>query len=153
MSGGTLIALAADQIVMCEHAVLGPVDPQLGSWPAASVLRAVERKEAAKLEDETLILADQAEKAIRQVCDAVAELLAPRHGEARARELAQVLATGTWTHDYPITARVARELGLPVETAMPEAFLHLMALYPQPVRRAPAVDYLPERRVRERASR
>src|SRR5947208_2793758 len=30
MSGGTLIALAADEIVMCEHAVLGPVDPQLG---------------------------------------------------------------------------------------------------------------------------
>ena len=29
MSGGTLIALAADEIVMCEHSVLGPVDPQL----------------------------------------------------------------------------------------------------------------------------
>src|SRR6266436_2394905 len=27
MSGGTLIALAADDIVMCAHAVLGPVDP------------------------------------------------------------------------------------------------------------------------------
>ena len=33
MSGGTLIALAADEIVMCEHAVLGPVDPQLGRVP------------------------------------------------------------------------------------------------------------------------
>src|SRR6266404_7762221 len=30
MSGGTLIALAANQIVMSEYAVLGPVDPQLG---------------------------------------------------------------------------------------------------------------------------
>src|SRR3981189_3711670 len=28
MSGGTLIALAADEIVMCEHSVLGPIDPQ-----------------------------------------------------------------------------------------------------------------------------
>ena len=33
MSGGTLIALAADEIVMCKHAVLGPVDPQLGQHP------------------------------------------------------------------------------------------------------------------------
>lgn len=33
MSGGTLIALAADEIVMCEHSVLGPVDPQLGHYP------------------------------------------------------------------------------------------------------------------------
>jgi ClpP class serine protease len=41
MSGGTLIALAADEIVMCEHAVLGPVDPQLGQFPAASLLRVV----------------------------------------------------------------------------------------------------------------
>jgi ClpP class serine protease len=30
MSGGTLIALAADEIVMCKHSVLGPIDPQLG---------------------------------------------------------------------------------------------------------------------------
>ena len=30
MSGGSLIALAADEIVMSEYAVLGPVDPQLG---------------------------------------------------------------------------------------------------------------------------
>src|SRR5918999_5686210 len=36
MSGGTLIALAADEIVMCEHSVLGPIDPQIGQWPAVS---------------------------------------------------------------------------------------------------------------------
>lgn len=41
--GGTLIALAADEIVMCEHAVLGPVDPQLGQYPAASILAAVQQ--------------------------------------------------------------------------------------------------------------
>src|ERR1700704_1400785 len=35
MSGGTLISLAADEIVMSKHAVLGPVDPQLGQSPAA----------------------------------------------------------------------------------------------------------------------
>ena len=31
MSGGTLVALAADEIVMDPNAVLGPVDPQLGT--------------------------------------------------------------------------------------------------------------------------
>src|SRR5438094_8167054 len=34
MSGGTLLALAADEIVMSDYAVLGPVDPQLGEYPA-----------------------------------------------------------------------------------------------------------------------
>src|SRR3954447_4559163 len=38
MSGGTLIALGADEILIDEHAALGPVDPQLGEYPAASLL-------------------------------------------------------------------------------------------------------------------
>ena len=33
MSGGTLIAQAAKEIVMSEYAVLGPVDPQMGQYP------------------------------------------------------------------------------------------------------------------------
>ena len=35
MSGGTLIAMAADEIMMDPHAVLGPVDPQLGDAQGA----------------------------------------------------------------------------------------------------------------------
>src|SRR5512143_1505812 len=60
MSGGTLLALAADEIVMDENAVLGPVDPQLGQWPANSILKAVEQKPVSEVDDETLILADVA---------------------------------------------------------------------------------------------
>src|SRR3954451_1944109 len=44
MSGGTLIALAADEIAMDPHAVLGPVDPQLGDLPAASIVRVASSK-------------------------------------------------------------------------------------------------------------
>src|SRR2546421_8306676 len=38
MSGGTLIALAADEIVLDRHAALGPVDPQLGRDPAGALV-------------------------------------------------------------------------------------------------------------------
>src|SRR5437867_12756311 len=58
MSGGTLIALAADQIVMSEHAVLGPVDPQLGEYPAASLIKVAQQKPMERIDDETLIRAD-----------------------------------------------------------------------------------------------
>src|SRR6185503_7341151 len=58
MSGGTLIALAADEIVMDAHAVLGPVDPQLGDMPAASILRVVANKEIGSIDDRFLVLAD-----------------------------------------------------------------------------------------------
>ncbi len=146
MSGGTLIALAADEIVMSEYAVLGPVDPQLGQYPAASILRAVARKPVAEVDDQTLILADQAEKAMSQVRESVRELLADKCTEQKAEELARLLSEGTWTHDHPITYERARSFGLPVRSDIPAEFLDLMNLYPQPVRRQPTVEYLPEPR-------
>jgi ClpP class serine protease len=146
MSGGTLIALAANEIVMSEYAVIGPVDPQVGQYSAASVLKAVSRKPIERVNDETLILADQAEKAMPQVRDAVRELLADKIPNEKAEELARLLSQGTWTHDHPITYETARSFGLPVRSDIPAVFLDLMHLYPQPVRRQPGVEYLPERR-------
>jgi ClpP class serine protease len=146
MSGGTLIALAADEIVMSEYAVLGPVDPQLGEYPAASILKAVARKPVAETEDKTLILADQAEKAMSQVYESVRELLATKCPPEQAEKLARLLSQGTWTHDHPITYETAQSFGLPVRGEMPSEFLDLMQLYPQPVRRQPTVEYLPEYR-------
>jgi ClpP class serine protease len=143
MSGGTLIALAADEIVMDDNAVLGPVDPQLGQQPAASILKVLERKPINEIDDNTIILADIAEKAIRQVKATVKGLLDERMGAERAEQLATTLATGVWTHDYPITVQEARELGLPVSTNMPKEIYQLMSLYPQTAQRRPSVEYIP----------
>jgi ClpP class serine protease len=143
MSGGTLIALAADRIVMAPSAVLGPVDPQIGEFPAASVLAAVGQKDKNEVDDRTLILADVGRKAQRQVQDFVEKLLAPHLPEERARELAQTLSEGRWTHDFPIDVQHARALGLPVSTALPDEVRVLMALYPQPRGRRPSVEYIP----------
>jgi len=143
MSGGTLIALAADEIVMSPHAVLGPVDPQLGQYPAASLLRAVSRKPVAEVDDQTLILADVAEKAVVQLRESARELLTRSQTSEKAKELAELLATGTWTHDFPITLDVARRLGLKVSSDMPAEILQLMSLFPQPLRRQPSVEYIP----------
>src|SRR5437660_5135115 len=92
MSGGTLIALAASEIVMSEYAVLGPVDPQLGQYPGASILRAVERKPIAEVDDNTLILADQAEKAAVQIRESVRELLADKCSPEKLEDLARLLS-------------------------------------------------------------
>jgi len=150
MSGGTLIALAADEIVMSPHAVLGPVDPQLGQYPAASLLKAVSRKPVAEVDDQTLILADVAEKAVAQLRESARELLTRSQTSEKAKELAELLATGTWTHDFPITVDVARRLGLKVSPEMPAEILQLMSLFPQPLRRQPSVEYIPAPRRADR---
>jgi ClpP class serine protease len=145
MSGGTLIALAANEIVMDENAVLGPVDPQLGDQPAASILTVLEQKDINEIDDRTLILADVARKAVNQVRHTVAEILShnDKIDEAKAKELATLMATGTWTHDYPISVEEAREIGLPVSTEMPEEVYQLMALYTQTRQQRPSVSYIP----------
>jgi len=149
MSGGTLIALAADEIIMSRHAVLGPVDPQLGQYPAASIMSVLEKKPIEEIDDQTLILADVGAKAIQQVRQSVFELLSSHYPQEKARELADLLSTGTWTHDYPITFEKAKEIGLKVRSDIPREFMQLMSLYPQPVRRQPTVEYLPIPRYRE----
>ena len=130
MSGGTLIAMAADEIIMSEHAALGPIDPQIGGLPAASVLRVTQEKDANSTDDYTLILADVGEMAIRQLQSAAYELLSGNVSDNAAMAAAEQLSSGRWTHDYPIVAAHARELGLNVSTEMPDDIMHMMALFP-----------------------
>lgn len=143
MSGGTMIALAADEIIMDENAVLGPVDPQIGNFPAASILQVVAEKDRNRIDDETLILADISRKAIEQVKATIRRIASANYPAEKAEFLAEELATGKWTHDYPITVDEARQLGLNVNTEMPEEIYQLMNLYPQTQQRRPSVEYIP----------
>jgi ClpP class serine protease len=142
MSGGTLVALAADEIVLGEFSVLGPIDPQIAGLPAASIVKARDSKPIADVFDLTLVLADVSEKALAQVKRGAVELLTPRLETAQAEGLADKLAGGHWTHDYALTATEARELGLPVRVGVPRQVMDLMRLYPQPVQRT-GIDFLP----------
>jgi len=147
MSGGTLIGLAADRIAMDPDAVLGPVDPQLGSqqggyYPAASILRALEQPNPNR-DDQTLILGDIARKAINQVHETVKYLLLEHQSAQKADELARLFSGGQWTHDYPITFEQARTLGLPVTDNVPVEIYGLMDLYPQAAQRRPSVEFIP----------
>lgn len=143
MSGGTMIALAADEVVMDPNGVLGPVDPQIGKYPAASLLKVVRDKSINEIDDETLILADVAQKAMAQVRSRVFGILKDRLGEEKANEIADLLTEGRWTHDYPIGCDEMTALGLPVCGVMPPEIYQLMDFFPQPVRRQPSVSYIP----------
>lgn len=143
MSGGTLIALAADEIILDPNAVLGPVDPQLGEYPAVSIIQAVNAKDKNEVDDKTLILADVAHKAMRQVRQAVYCLIQDRLDEEKAREVANILSEGRWTHDYPISLSEARSFGLSVSDQVPDLIYRLMDLYPQAAQRRPSVEYIP----------
>jgi ClpP class serine protease len=141
MSGGTMIALAADEIVVDGHAALGPIDPQIGQWPAASLVAVAERP--GQHQDETLLLADVGRKALHQVEVFARGLLERNMDPAQARDVARILSTGLWTHDHPLLPAELEQLGLPVKVGVPEAERALLALYPQPRGRHSAVEYFP----------
>lgn len=142
MSGGTLIALAADEIIMDPNAVLGPLDPQVGQFPAPSILKAFDIKKE-KLKDETLILSDVAEKSLLQMKNIIVSIRTAK-GERKenAVKLADILTSGYWTHDYPLTVDTLKELGLNISTEVPKEVYDLMELYYQPTGQA-SVQYIP----------
>lgn len=148
MSGGTMLALAADEIVMDANAVLGPVDPQLGNFPAASIIKVVDDKPISEIDDQTLIMADLSRKAIAQVQRFVRTLLKDNIPNQKIQpenieKIVDALTTGRVTHDYPITVEEATEMGLPVTVGLPRVIYDLMDLYPQPQGGRPTVQYIP----------
>jgi ClpP class serine protease len=149
MSGGTLIALAADEIHMDPHAVLGPVDPQLGDasgvYPATSILKVVELKSVDEIDDRTLILAEESRKAVAQISDIVRSLVKEPYGVEKTEEIVEELVSGKYTHDFPITAQETCTLfGECVRMDLPGEVYRLMNLYKMEARpRRPSVEFVP----------
>lgn len=149
MSGGTLIALAADEIMMDPNAVLGPVDPQLGdqrgAHSASSILKVVEQKKIDEIDDRTLILAEESRKAIEQMKNIVRQLIKDNYPEEKVKEVVEELVSGKYTHDFPITADEAcRLFGECVNKELPKEVYSLMGLYRMETRpRRPSVEFVP----------
>lgn len=127
MSGGTLIALAADEVLMEPYSILGPVDPQIAGLPATALLRVVQQKPIHAIDDKTLILADTARLAVQGVKAFVGWLLADRMPATKAAEVAEFLTGGYITHDTPLTMAVAQNLGLNVQPGIPPAVYDLFS--------------------------
>lgn len=149
MSGGTLIALAADEIIMDPHAAMGPVDPQLmdqtGIYPAVSLLKVIGEKDINKISDRTLILADEAKKAVEQTGILIRKLLKDRYSPDTIDAVVQELASGKYPHDHPLIAEdVSRLFGEAVTTSVPGEVYNLMSLYRMEVSGSrPGVEYVP----------
>lgn len=143
MSGGTLLCLAADEVAMDGNAVLGPVDPQVGKYPAVSVMAAVEKKEPKDIDDETYIMADISHKALRQMREFVEIILSGERSPGDVERIVKALTEGRRTHDHPIFLEDARRLGLNVTDRVPGDIYRLMELFPHAEQQRPSVQYVP----------
>jgi len=113
-SGGTLIAFAADKIILDQHAALGPVDPQLGDqqgvYPVTSHLSVVSKKKIDEIDDKTLIFAEEAKKALDQMKVLMRRILAFKCGGEKADTIIEEFVSGKYTHSHPFMAEEAQAL-------------------------------------------
>lgn len=119
MSGGTLIALAADEIMMEKDSVLGPVDPQIGGMPTGALISLPEKKPVETISDEYIMLSEEARKSLIRVQKMVLWLLEDKMDTEKAEKLAEFLTGGYMTHDTPIIFDVAKSFGLNVKQGVP----------------------------------
>jgi len=127
MSGGTLIALAADEIVMERFTTLGPVDPQVMGYPAAALLRVLAQKPITSVSDEIMVRAEVARLAVQNVKGFVQWLLDGRMPQEQATELADFLTGGYFAHDTPITLEAVAGFGLNVKEGVPSLIYDLFS--------------------------
>lgn len=123
MSGGTIVALACDEIVMDPDAVIGPIDPQVGdfirgSYPAHSWIYATEMK-GKNADDASFVMRHISEKALRLMSDHLRELLEDRVDEESFEKIEKMHLGGENVHSPPISSFQAREMGLFVTTEVP----------------------------------
>lgn len=128
-SGGTLVALAADEIRMEKYSILGPVDPQIDGFPASLYSKILKRKSQDSITDKTLILAELAELEIRNVMEFVKWLLLDRMDGHKASQVAEVLVGGYMSHDSLITMEPAKRLGLNVVEGIPKKIYEMFETY------------------------
>lgn len=134
MSGGTIIALAANEIIMDKDASLGPIDPQVGDFirgifPAPTWLH-VAMKKGNEAEDVTLAMSDVSEKALNFTRNVVNELLDGKFVDKdKQKQVVEKLVGGEMVHAQLISATDARALGLPVFTELPPEIHDFMKCY------------------------
>jgi len=134
MSGGSLMSLAADKIMMERYSMLGPVDPQIptpdgNTWPAGSLESLVTLKPLQKVSDRMIVMADVARLEIENATAFVMWLLEERMSKENAKKVAEFFAHGYMSHSTPITLDVVKAVGLDVEEGIPEKVYELFKTF------------------------
>lgn len=87
MSGGTAIALAAQEIVMGDNASLGPIDTQYWGWPIGAFNELEKKKNADQIEDFFIMLAYVARTFEAGASDRAKKYINANHGPNVAKAL------------------------------------------------------------------
>jgi ClpP class serine protease len=128
MSGGTMIALSADQVIMDETASLGPIDTIYGGFPTEAYQDLLDKKGPLATQDVLVMLSHEAEKYDRYASRISREIVNDVHKkrDEDPNFLADHLSAGKMSHSQAVTVGEARKLGMNVSTKVPSQIYGLV---------------------------
>ncbi len=128
LSGGTIIALAADKIVMGTNAELGPIDPIMGGFQASALRDLRKLKSPDAIGDFTMLLSIEAEKYWEYAKKVARELTNEIHRKRGddPNSVPDELIEGRTSHSHTLLPAEAKDLGLNVTTDCPREVFELV---------------------------
>lgn len=138
-SAATLIALYADELILCKAGELGPIDPQVRHplidtfIPASSIKRALQFIESSSDPYIKMTMADKLDplligaynQAIDEARNYLEEVPRVKNADNRA-EIIETFTTKYIDHGYPITHRICEELKLCAKDALNTSLENLL---------------------------
>ena len=118
MSGGTLLALSTDEIIMNKTACLGPVDPQLGSLFKSGSAKSWERIvkfKGKKAEDSSISMALEGSKYTKTIRNHMMDIIDLGMSDKDKKKFVEFITTGNVEHAYALTPDRLKEFGVPVK--------------------------------------
>lgn len=129
MSGGTMIALAADKVSMDQTASLGPIDTIYGGFPTDAYKALIDQKGVLATQDVLVMLAHEAGKYDQYAVKVARDIVNIAHkpaGKPEDNTLADHLSSGALSHSQAISPKEAKDLGMNVSTKVPETIYGLV---------------------------
>jgi ClpP class serine protease len=118
MSGGTLLALSADEIIMNRTACLGPVDPQLGSlfkFGSAKSWEKIVKFKGKRAEDQSISFALEGGKYTKTIRNHLSDVIDLGMTPKNKAAFVKFLTTGDVEHAFSLTPDRLKQMGVPVK--------------------------------------
>ena len=117
MSGGSMLALTCDEILMTKNASIGPIDPQLGSffkYGSSKSWNEIVKFKGKKAEDQTISFAMTGKQYTQTIKAHLLNVIDFNLSSEQKEKLTQFLTAGDIEHAYALTPMDLEKFGMKV---------------------------------------
>jgi len=129
MSGGSLLALTCDELLMTRNASIGPIDPQIGSWfkfGSAKAWDKIVKFKGRKAEDQSISFAMMGKQYTKTLKSHILKVLGFSLSKNQKEKLADYLTKGDIEHAYALTPLDLERFGLKISIIQDKKLLKIL---------------------------